>query len=335
MTPMSNRPAISVVMPTFNRADAIGLTLQCLGQQSLPPGQFEVIVVDDGSRDGTDQIVAAQSAPFRLAYCRQENRGAAAARNLGVEQARAELMVFLDSDVITTPSFLEQHAENHVGRVKHLVIGRMRPWQGLERPWYEETINPEGVGGDYGDRRRSVPFYFAFTCNMSVTKSALEEVGGFDESFPAAGFEDTEFAYRASRLGYLLFYEPKAIGYHNHPQTIRQRCQQQAAHMSSMALMLVKYPEVQSVIHDVDDLMPVVPPRSAKSLMRRGRARIYGLSLVRFALYQALSLLNRAQYCPRLAEILFWRLMTGWRQVGLRQGLQRYGFGALPRRDGG
>ncbi|MGD9047072.1 MAG: glycosyltransferase, partial [Anaerolineae bacterium] len=290
MTAVSSRPAISVVMPTFNRADAIGLTLQHLGRQSLPPDQFEVVVADDGSTDATAGIVAAQSTPFRLVYCRQENRGAAAARNLGCLRARAELLVLLDSDVITAPSLLEQHAQRHAGRPRHLVIGRMKPWPGIERPWYEEALDPEGVGRDYGDWPGTVPFHFAYTCNMSVTRGALEEIGGFDASFPAAGFEDTEFAYRAGQMGYPLSYEPEALGYHNHPRTLRQRCRHQAAHMSSMALLLAKHPQVQAAIDGLDDLMPLwAPPRSAGALLRRGRAAVYALRPVRFALYQSLS----------------------------------------------
>ena len=105
--------------------------------------------------------------------------------------------------------------------------------------------------------------------------------------------------------------------------------------MSSLALLLAKHPEVQAAIDGVDDLMPLwAPPCSAGALLRRGRAALYGLRPVRFALYQSLSALDWLQVAPRLASILFWRLMAGWRQAGLRHGLRRYAAGAEYREGG-
>jgi hypothetical protein len=162
--------------------------------------------------------------------------------------------------------------------------------------------------------------------NLSLKKRTFEAVGGYDETFPAAGCEETELAYRASQMGYPLLYQPQAVGYHNHPRSLRQRCQQQAAHMRSMALLISKHPELQTVIHDVDELMPLsAQPLSAGAVVRRGRAAILGLAVVRLTFYRLLMALDGWQAAPRLASFSFWRLMTGWRQTGFREGWKMYG----------
>jgi glycosyltransferase involved in cell wall biosynthesis len=321
---MSKIPAVSVVIPTYNRANALGLTLEHLAQQSLPTDQFEVFIVDDGSEDETSRIVASQTAPFRLEYLRQQNRGAAAARNVGVNRALADLIVFVDADVIPDTCFLEQHIHLHTGPAKQLIVGRVRTWPGTPRPWYDIRIDPD-VGMDYGDHQRVLPFYMALAGNLSLTKRAFDEIGGFDEAFPAAGCEETEFAYRASLLGYRLSYQPSAIGYHNHPRTLHQRCQQQRIHMRSMALLILKHPELQTIVFGVDELMPLFQePRSRERLLRRMRASLFGSHLVRCGLSVPLSVLDHYRILPRIAKVLFWRLSLGWRFVGFREGLQRY-----------
>lgn len=206
------------------------------------------------------------------------------------------------------------------------VLGRMRPWQSSFRPWYEKMIEPEDAGRDYGDQPKELPFFYAYSCNMSVDRTIFEQIGGFDESFPASGFEDTEFAYKMEIRGYRLFYQPQCLGYHNHPLTIEQRCKKEASYAASLALLISKHPHLWVVIPGIDELMPIwPPPRSMQRLWRRSRARFLGLRPVRSALYRSLVWLDKQQSLPRLASILFWRLLTGCRYVGFQEGLQRYG----------
>lgn len=319
-------PIISIVMPTYNRADAIGLTLEHLTKQTLSPSQFEVIVVDDGSTDDTENIVMSQKGPICLTYLKQPNRGAATTRNIGVRQARADLILFLDSDVVPEPQLVETHLQCFAQVNSHLVVGRVKPWPGTPRPWHEQLIAPESVGMDYGDTTRNIPFYMALGGNFSITRTVFTKIGGYDEKFPSAGCEETEFAYRAELMGHSLFYEPRAVGYHNHPRTLEQRCRQQAAHMRSMALLIAKHSEMRTVIPGVDELMPILShPRSKQRLWRRCQASLFGSPPVRTALYRSLMWLDKRRIGPRLASILFWRLLTGWRYVGFREGLQTYG----------
>ena len=96
-------PTVSVVIPTYNRKDMLREALNSLAQQTYPTDRFEIIVVDDGSTDGTDQI-AAVAFPFTLRYFWQTNQGDATARNLGARQSQADILVFLDDDILVEPT---------------------------------------------------------------------------------------------------------------------------------------------------------------------------------------------------------------------------------------
>lgn len=326
MNKISHRcPKISVIIPSYNRANALELTLKHLASQSISSELFEVLVVDDGSSDNTMEIVKALEHDAHLVYLRQENKGAAATRNNGVQYARAPLLLFLDADVIPESNLLERHIESHSPESEMLVVGRVQPWPGLTRRWFDLVVDPDTAGMDYGDEPKIVPFYMTLGGNLSLTSDAFNQIGGYDETFPDAGAEETEFAYRAEKIGYCLSYQPSAIGYHNHPRTLRERCQQQSTHMRSMALLLSKHPETQTRIYGVDELMPIVAePKNVKNIVKRTRAVFLGNRLVRFTLYRALMALDHRRMWPKITSFLYWRLYIGSRYVGFREGLRLY-----------
>src|SRR5207244_7057847 len=97
---MDATPTISVITPTFNRRASLGRLLHGLVGQTFPAEQFEVVVVDDGSTDGSVEELRSRVIPFRLRVVEQPHRGPAAARNLGVEYGRGELVLVLHVDVL-------------------------------------------------------------------------------------------------------------------------------------------------------------------------------------------------------------------------------------------
>src|SRR5439155_25957200 len=117
-----NRPAISVVIPTYERCDALVRTLAALGRQTFPTEDFEAVVVVDGSRDHTCAVLATLETPFALRWIWQENRGRSSARNAGLHAARADLVVFLDDDVEVTPGFLTALHRAHRSRPRRGVL---------------------------------------------------------------------------------------------------------------------------------------------------------------------------------------------------------------------
>jgi len=104
------KPNISIVIPTFNRAKELQITLTSLKKQTEL--SFEVVVADDGSTDDTAKIACA-GYPFPVQYAFQENQGRAAARNMGIEKAQAEIILFIDDHIVCHKDLVKQHLETH------------------------------------------------------------------------------------------------------------------------------------------------------------------------------------------------------------------------------
>jgi glycosyltransferase involved in cell wall biosynthesis len=213
-------PEISVIVPTFNRAESLRETLMALADQTLEASRYEVIVVDDGSVDGTGNTVArfaAEHPSLSLRYERHSaNRFRSAACNTGIRAARGELVVFADDDIRPVPGWLQAHLERHLmegrevsvtGKVLYpLQWERKSNWVRFANDNYRqnETIKRLDSG--------SLPPNRHAGGNTSSPRETLIRVGLFDENVLRG--EDTELACRLYQAGVPLLYEPKAMVYH-------------------------------------------------------------------------------------------------------------------------
>jgi glycosyltransferase involved in cell wall biosynthesis len=204
---------ISIVIPTYNRLPILQKCLLALEAQQYNPQLitgYEVVVVDDGS---TDETIAwlhqAQLAHVRL--YEQEHLGPAAARNLGVQKSQGDTIIFIDSDLVVTPSFLASHAtalqlhQAKTGSDRFFTYGAVINTCNFEQP----TAEPYKIT-DFSAA------YFA-TGNVAIAKHWLEEVGLFDTQFQLYGWEDLELGVRLKKLNLKLIKCPAAVGYHWHP----------------------------------------------------------------------------------------------------------------------
>jgi glycosyltransferase involved in cell wall biosynthesis len=220
MSGFANDCAISVVIPTFNRSKYLARVLRSLEQQDMPPGSFEVLVVDDGSTDDTPAVLR-EKYSFPLRAMRQENAGPAAARNRAIKEASGDLLVFVDDDVIIpAPDFLSLHRAAHEA-ARSVVIGPMVRPEGLRLPsWADWELR--ALGRQYADieagRWNVSPRQF-YTGNASVPRAAVLRAGLFDERFRRS--EDVELAYRLEDLGMPFRFEPRAAVVHMTPRTLR------------------------------------------------------------------------------------------------------------------
>jgi glycosyltransferase involved in cell wall biosynthesis len=212
---MSIDPTVSVVIPTYNRLSRLRRVLAALDVQTYPTEQFEVVVVSDGSTDGTDEFLADAKGPFELAVVTQRNQGPAVARNRGVEAARGAIVLFIDDDVVATPRLIEEHVESHAAQTGDaVVIGpmitppgfAMRPWVAWEQDMLYKQYDAMNTGV-YGATFRQ--FY---TGNASLPRQRFLDVGGFDARFRRA--EDVELAYRLDEAGLQWIWNPDAVGHH-------------------------------------------------------------------------------------------------------------------------
>ena len=207
-------PTVTVVVPTYDRLPRLRRVLAGLAAQDLDR-PFEVVVVDDGSTDGTDAYLRSGAPPLPIVASTQENQGPGAARNRGVDLATGEIVVFIDDDVIPDPGLVRAHIRAHE---RHgdltVVIGPMRnPPDHQMSPWirWEQTMLAKQYdameAGQYDATARQ--FY---TGNASLRREHLLAAGGFDPELRRA--EDVELAYRLEAAGLTFVYEPHAVGLH-------------------------------------------------------------------------------------------------------------------------
>ena len=209
---------LSVIIPTYNSRDLLVATLQSLLAQDYAADRYEIIIVDDGSTDGSDEAVQGLDGPVRLTYERRRNMGRGAARNAGARLARGPVLLFLDADVRPAPGFLSGHARQHQAHRRAGVQGRTLQAPETLRTTFMRATN---LLPDLTIRRKDAlsPLH-VITRNFSITAEAFWEVGGFDEAFVGYGWEDIELAMRLKAAGVPLRYEPEALGYHHHVQRL-------------------------------------------------------------------------------------------------------------------
>ncbi|HEY1774566.1 MAG TPA: glycosyltransferase [Solirubrobacteraceae bacterium] len=212
--PLEPRPAASVVVASYQRPAEIARLLGQLDAQDVTNGSFEVIVVDDGSASDLRAVLAAADHRFPLTVLRQEHAGAAAARQLGVGAARAELLVFVDDDMHIGSQFVAAHLAAHRQGDRLVVLGRRRAGSaGVRLPLDERYRLTAGdrLANDVAAGLELTGEY-VYTGNVSIPRALFEETGGFDSSM--LELNDTELGIRLGRAGARFVLSDAAFNVH-------------------------------------------------------------------------------------------------------------------------
>lgn len=272
---------LSFVIPTYNRSNLLPTCLEALDREYRAGCVFEVVLVDDGSTDGTVELVRGLRSQFamQVEVLQQQNRGPAAARNRGVEAAQGELVVFMGDDIIVQPGYVRAMRSEYDS-------GSSSPRGVLGHTRYSPDSIPtpfgrwldSGVGLQFAYRRAKPgePLHFTlfYSSNLLVPRVYIIEAGGFNPAFRHAAYEDTELGYRLTRSGFQLYYAPNATAIHVHPASVR-------AFASRMAISAGGFKDLQSVNPQLfETLRPRVDiagslPEPARSLfLRAGSPRV-------------------------------------------------------------
>jgi glycosyltransferase involved in cell wall biosynthesis len=205
----------SVVIPTYNRQPILEKCLRALESQRFDQAAitgYEIVVVDDGSGDRTVDWLQTHASEFpHVRLFQQKHQGPAAARNLGVEKASGDTIIFIDSDLVVTDRFLQAHAEALLDGQRSLRSDRVFT--------YGRVINTCKFDDPTSEPFKITDFsaaYFA-TGNVAIARHWLEQAGLFDTRFQLYGWEDLELGVRLKQLGLTLIKCPNAVGYHWHP----------------------------------------------------------------------------------------------------------------------
>jgi GT2 family glycosyltransferase len=216
--------SISIVIPTFNRREGILRTLAALGASAPFPRPVEVVVVDDGSSDGTIDSLAGRAFPFSLQTLRQKNSGPAVARNAGVKAATGELILFLDDDVEPQPGLLAEHLATHGERRDLVVVGPLGSLPHYPQPWVAwEQRQVEKQYRALEAREWEPTFRQFWTGNASLGRDHLLAVGGFDASYLRA--EDVELGVRLHERGLSFRFNPRARVLHHARRSLDSWCE--------------------------------------------------------------------------------------------------------------
>ena len=217
-TSLMDQLTASIVIPTRNRPQAVERCLDALAKQDLPPGFFEVIVVDDGSETPLALDPARWSSQFVLKLIHQKNTGPAGARNRGVAEARGQFLAFTDDDCLPAPTWLEKLVGALDANPEALVGGST--FNGLRNDLFAETsqLVLEMVYQHFNQDPENS--YFFASNNIAARRDRYLASGGFDIDFPKAGAEDRDFCDRWRIREWPLVWTASALVEHRHAQSL-------------------------------------------------------------------------------------------------------------------
>ena len=209
------QPTVTVVIPTWNREDLLPRALTSVARQTRPPE--EVLVVDDGSTDGTEGMIRRQFPGVR--YLRQENRGVAAARNRGIEVARGDWLAFLDSDDEWLPEKLARQLDALRERPEFLLCHTNEVW--IRRGKRVNAMKKHAKSGGY-IFNECLPLCVISPSSVLAHRNLFERVGLFDEALPAC--EDYDLWLRVTASHPVLYLEEPLIKkYGGHADQLSRR----------------------------------------------------------------------------------------------------------------
>ena len=266
----------SVVVPTFNRMDVLPEVLEALeSQRQAPP--YEILVIDDGSSDGTADFLAGRAFRVPARVVSQANAGPARARNAGVELARGQRVAFLGDDTVPSDGWLAAHArawKERGGGEDLAVIGYTGWHPRMTLNPFLRYINEYGLQFGYAliDDPENVPFNFFYTSNLSLSRQWLV-AEPFDLRFPYAAWEDIELSYRLFKRGLRLVYAAEATVAHDHPTDIVRFMNRQEKAGYSAIVFYALHPELGSFV-GVGEGGPPALPSGRRQRLRELLARL-------------------------------------------------------------
>jgi len=209
-----------VSMCTYERRDVLAESLAVFARQLLARGCFGLVVVNDGSSDGTAEMLDALDYPVPIRILHTENGGLASSRNTGLGRARGELVMFVNDDTIPARDCVARHIAAHPSHPgeRLCVLGTFGPPPDALAyaltPYLEQSSEVFGYGHMESGSRHGA--FKSMTCNVSVSLAAVRATGAFEESFRHYGCEDTDLGFRLEAAGFSVLFDRTARATHRH-----------------------------------------------------------------------------------------------------------------------
>jgi len=318
--------SISVIIPTYNRRDSLLSTLASLGEQSYPFDRFEVVVVDDGGNDNTDEVVQV-AFPFKLSLYRQSNQGSAAARNHGAMQGSGDILVFIDDDITLSPDYLSAVAAKV--RPGTLIMGLLQPYES-PRPSHYSIIEARRTRREIAStiQDQDVPYTECTSNNLGIYRSDFVNTGMWRDVLGDGPtlWGDVEFGFRACERGcrFVRVANARLVHRDRHASDLTAATQR-AYHVSRIVQSLfVLHPEIKQHLPMFYDKGYVSWHHDLPALILRKLTRqLVSSPPVMWALERAVPSLERSAPASKLLELLYRWIVSGYIYRGYRAGLRK------------
>jgi len=207
----------SIIVPTHDRPQLLQLCLSAIARLNYPAEQFEVIIVDDGSKQASDPIISRFNTRLNLHLLKQSNAGPASARNLGAEHATGDYFAFTDDDCMPTRDWLWRLAESLRNKPDVAVCGKTLNFDDQNAFSIADQLISDYLVSHYN--RDPENALFALGNNLAISREHYHGLEGFNADFVTG--EDREFCYRLRKMNLRLIHEPRAVVFHAHPLTLK------------------------------------------------------------------------------------------------------------------
>lgn len=307
-------PSVSVIFPTYNRADVVRTTIERFLAQEYPRDRLEILVADN-STDETPEMVRRLSAESDVAIrlLASGERLPAVKRNQALRAADGDLVIFMNDDVWVRPDFVRTHVAAHARYPDPVaVVGLVEQSSAMPRTPFIEWYQPFAYHEITDRAGLPVSYRYHWSMNLSMPRRVLLDRNlVFHEDWAEIGHEDVELGYRWTRAGYQVIYEPRAWGEHYHPHDLASACRLQA-----------------SIGRGLRDLEVLIPERDLLErygvLSRAASPRAMARMAVRTALFNRFTVpvlqprLESVDRRSRLAEWSYWKVMLHHTQRAYR-----------------
>lgn len=318
-------PALSIVIPTRNRKDILARTLEAC-HQHRSGCELEFLVVDDGSDDGTPDLLRQIATRIpNLRWQSISHAGPGRARNVAAALARHDVLLFLGNDIVpTTAQFFRSHAARHAQHPERnfAVLGAVEWPNDADFDLNFTMALIQEHGWQFAFSRLTpgafVGWQYFYTANLSVKKALVRDwaADGFDARFPGAALEDIEFGYRLSRSpqGVRLYYDPASVGWHYHPHTLESFSKRQSFVGRSLRRLLELHPELADEygVGALNEALRKPRRKRDAETMRRVQAEMEALKIGARSLEEQGELGSRDWHASFLSALFELRMSEGY-----------------------
>jgi glycosyltransferase involved in cell wall biosynthesis len=210
---------VSVALISWNQLEFLKRLVSQLLDQEFDHTDYEIVIADDGSTDGSQEWLSALHEPRIRPLLSQDRSNRAQSRNKAIRESRGDIVIMVDGDHTVKRDFLSIHAERHASE-KCAIVGK----SDFVHDWKFRALNRylNNCGAAKLPPNERLPGRYFLTRNCSVPRDVLLEIGLFDESFPTWGGEDLELGVRLEDSGIPIYGEPRALAIHHHLRAMDQ-----------------------------------------------------------------------------------------------------------------